>query len=202
MNSLEFTTWFLDTAVEAIDRLPITEINRMASILRGVKERGGRLFCIGCGGGQGHASHAAADFRRLAGIESYCPGDNASSVTALSNDIGFDRTYAEWLKQSQLCQKDCVLVISVGGGSCEKGVSLALVNALWLAKDCSAATLAIVGRDGGDSRSMVDCCVVIPPVEENLVTPITEGLQAVVLHLLVSHPDVKNSIKPKWESLK
>lgn len=201
MSGLEFVQKFLSCCRDSINNLPIADIDRMASILCEVRTRGGRLFIAGSGGGAGHASHAAADFRKLASLESYCISDNVSGLTALTNDTGWAEAYSEWLKQSTIWKLDSLLVISVGGGDIELNVSPNLINAIDTAKAAGAKVLSIVGRNGGYCKTHSDCCVLIPNTCDAQVTPITEGLQSVILHLLVSHPFLK-AATPKWESMK
>lgn len=186
-------------AVAAIARgLDPGQIARMAALLRAVRDRGGRLFVLGSGGGAGHASHAACDFRKLAGIEAWCPTDNVSELTARINDEGWDGSLAAMLAASRLAARDAVLVFSVGGGDEVRRISVNLVRAVRFAKDCGATVLGVVGRDGGATAGMADACIVIPPIEPTLVTPLTEAFQAVVWHLLVSHPLLQ--VAPaKWE---
>lgn len=175
-------------------------IDLMAKILSDVREDGGRLFMIGSGGGAGHSSHAASDFRKICNIETYAVYDNVSELTARVNDEGWDTTIVNWLKVSRFNSKDCVFVFSVGGGDAEKNVSANLVNAMSYAKELGAKIVGAVGKDGGYAKKVGDAVLVIPNVEPNLVTPISEGLQAVIWHLLVSHP-LLNLNQAKWESI-
>jgi len=180
--------------LSAIDR---GSIERLADELSALRERGGRLFVLGVGGGAGHASHAVNDFRKLCGIEAYAPSDNVSELTARVNDEGWATAYSEWLKVSRLDAKDMLFVFSVGGGNLEAGVSPNLVRALELGRSLGAKIGGVVGRDGGHTARVADACVLIPTVNEAAVTPHTEGTQAVIWHLLVSHP--KLQIRPtKW----
>jgi len=176
---------YTSSALEGIDN---NQVEAAAKILASVREQGGRLFLLGSGGGAGHASHAVCDFRKLCNIESYAPYDNVSELTARVNDEGWDTTLANWLKVSRISSKDCVFVFSVGGGNKEHNISNNLVKAVVLAKQVGAKVVGIVGRDGGFTKEVGDAVIVIPTVEAKLVTPITEGLQAVVWHLLCSHP--------------
>jgi D-sedoheptulose 7-phosphate isomerase len=173
----------------------------MAKGLARVREDGGRLFILGVGGSAGHAGHAVNDFRKLCGFEAYAPTDNVSELTARVNDEGWDTSFSEWLKVSRLRKGDGVLVFSVGGGSREKNVSVNLVKSLELARDVGAGVFGIVGRDGGFTKEVADACVVIPTVSSERITPHTEGMCAVVWHLLVSHPALQRSAT-KWESVK
>jgi D-sedoheptulose 7-phosphate isomerase len=193
-------TYFAETA-DILGRIDRDDVERLAAGLAEVRDRGGRLFLLGVGGSAGHASHAANDFRKLCGLESYAPTDNVSELTARINDDGWDTSYAEWLRGSRLSAEDAVLVFSVGGGSAEQNISVNLVRALDLAREVGASTFGIVGRDGGHTRQVADACVVIPTVRVDRVTPHTEGLCAVVWHLLVSHPVLERH-PTKWESLR
>jgi D-sedoheptulose 7-phosphate isomerase len=176
-------------------------VEQVASGLAQVRERGGRLFILGVGGSAGHASHAVNDFRKLCGFEAYTPTDNVSELTARVNDEGWDTTFSEWLRGSRLSPQDALLVFSVGGGDRERGVSANLVAAVELAKETGAAVFGIVGRDGGFTRQSADASVLIPPLFQERVTPHTEGLCAVVWHLLVSHPKLQRK-GTKWESMR
>ncbi|HYZ92812.1 MAG TPA: SIS domain-containing protein [Actinomycetota bacterium] len=195
-----FPDTYLSETAEIISRLDRGEIERLAQGLADVREAGGRLFLLGVGGSAAHASHAANDFRKLCGLESYAPTDNVSELTARINDDGWETSYADWLRGSRLSERDAVLVFSVGGGSAERNISMNLVRALDLAREAGAKAFGIVGRDGGYTREVADACVVIPTASEERVTPHTEGLCAVVWHLLVSHPVLQRSAT-KWESL-
>ncbi len=195
-----FVEKYIKQTIEIVDGFDRGEINKMAEGLAAIRARGGRLFIIGSGGGAGHASHATNDFRKIVGIEAYCPTDNVSELTARINDDGWDTSYSNWLKASRFNGKDGILCFSVGGGDLENSVSVNLVNCIRLAKEVGASVYGIVGRKGGYTKQMADACVVIPPIDGELVTPHTEGLQAVVWHLLVSHPSLK-AIQTKWESV-
>jgi D-sedoheptulose 7-phosphate isomerase len=177
------------------------EIERCAEGLASVRERGGRLFVLGVGGSAGHASHAVNDFRKICGFEAYAPTDNVSELTARTNDEGWDTTFSEWLRGSRLGDRDGVLVFSVGGGDRERGVSVNLVRAVELAKEHGAAVFGIVGRDGGFTAQAANACIVLPPLYPEHVTPLTEGLCAVIWHLLVTHPALAVN-RTKWESFK
>ena len=174
-------------------------IDRCAEVLARSREGGGRLFILGVGGSAGHASHAVNDFRKICGFEAYAPTDNVSELTARINDEGWDSCFAEWLSGSRISARDAVLVFSVGGGNKEKNISVNLIRALELAKSRGASVVGIVGKDGGYTRTVSDACVLIPPVFADRITPHTEGLCAVVWHLLVSHPALKQK-QTKWES--
>lgn len=197
---LPYIEQYLAEAKQIIDALDRSSIERMIEVLKRVRERGGRLFIIGVGGGAGHASHAVNDFRKIAGIESYTPVDNVSEFSARVNDDGWESVFANWLAGSRLSAKDAVLVFSVGGGHAEKKVSANIVEALKFAKQVGAKALGIVGRDGGYTKKVADACVVVPVVNPDTITPHTESLQALIWHLLVSHPELKKA-EGKWESL-
>ena len=176
-------------------------VERMVKVLTDVRERGGRLFLVGSGGGAGHASHATCDFRKIGGFEAYCPTDNVSELSARVNDDGWDTSVSNWLRGSRLCGDDCLIDYSVGGGSEEKNISMNLVNAVRLAREVGARVVGVVGRDGGFTAKVADACVVVPTVDADLVTAHTEAFQAVVWHMLVSHPAIQMSAM-KWESTK
>lgn len=186
---------------EIVDRIDRDSLNRMIGILKNVRDGKGRLFILGVGGGAGHASHAVNDFRKLAGIESYTPVDNVPELTARTNDEGWHTVFANWLRVSSLNSKDAIMVFSVGGGNVEKNVSANIVEALKLARGVDAKILGIVGRDGGYTKEVAHACVVVPVVNPETVTPHTEGFQAVIWHLIVSHPKFRVN-EGKWESLK
>ena len=186
---------------EVCSGLDPNSIEAMVQVLRKTRDDFGRLFVLGVGGSAANASHAVNDFRKICGLETYAPTDNVSELTARTNDEGWDTVFAEWLKGSRLNNKDCLLILSVGGGNLEKNVSPNLVKALMHAKEVGAKITGIVGRDGGYTAEVADACVVIPPVNKMNVTPHTEAFQAVVWHLLVSHPDLQK-YEMKWESIK
>jgi D-sedoheptulose 7-phosphate isomerase len=196
-----FADDFLAETTEIVAALDREDIERVASGLAGVRDGGGRLFILGVGGSAGHASHAVNDFRKLCALESYAPTDNVSELTARVNDEGWDTTFAEWLKGSRIGKRDAVLVFSVGGGDRERGISANLVLALELARSEGARVFGVVGRDGGYTRKVADASVVIPPLHPDRTTPHTEGLCAVVWHLLVTHPALART-PTKWESVK
>ncbi|MHB8415763.1 MAG: SIS domain-containing protein [Acidiferrobacteraceae bacterium] len=195
-----FAKQFLNEAQEVARKLDVDSVERVAAALADVRSRGGRLFILGVGGSAGNASHAVNDFRKLAGLESYAPTDNVSELTARTNDEGWETVFSAWLETSRLNAQDAVLVFSVGGGDLERNVSPNLVRALQYAKGVGATVLGIVGRDGGFTAKVADACVVIPTVNQAHVTPHTEAFQAVVWHLLVSHPALKAKAT-KWESV-
>lgn len=197
---MSFSEEFCALTADVARKLRADRIEAMAAGLAAVRERGGRLFFLGVGGGAGHASHAVNDFRKLAGFECYTPTDNVSELTARINDDGWETSYARWLEGSRIGAADAVFVFSVGGGNAAKGVSLNLVRALELAKRVGAKVFGVVGRDGGYTAQVADVAIVIPTVDAELVTPLTEAFQAVVWHLLVAHPRLKVGAM-KWESL-
>ena len=190
---------YLTEASKIIDLLDAAAIDRMVGLLRALRERGGRLFFLGVGGSAANCSHAVNDFRKLAGIEAYAPTDNVSELTARTNDEGWASVFVEWLKVSHLRAEDMVFVLSVGGGSLEKNISPNLVTALQHAREVGASVAGIVGRDGGYTAQVADACVIVPTVDSKTVTPHTEAFQAVIWHLLVSHPALK-AAPTKWES--
>jgi D-sedoheptulose 7-phosphate isomerase len=197
---LSFADDYLTETRELVNALDGEAIERVAAGLASVRERGGRLFILGVGGSAAHASHAVNDFRKLCGFEAYCPTDNVSELTARTNDDGFDDTFAAWLRGSRLGGRDAVLVYSVGGGDAERGVSTNIVRALELAGEVGAGVFGVVGRDGGHTARVADACVIIPPLFADRITPHTEGLCAVIWHLLVSHPKLQSETA-RWESL-
>jgi D-sedoheptulose 7-phosphate isomerase len=196
---MTFSELYLSETVEIIGRIESAQVERCATGISEVRERGGRLFILGVGGSAGHASHAVNDFRKLCGIESYAPTDNVSELTARTNDEGWDTTFSAWLRTSRLNDRDAVLVFSVGGGDQERQISVNLVRGIEVARQCGAGIFGIVGREGGFTAQTADACVVIPPAVDSRITPHTEGLCAVVWHLLVSHPALARN-PTKWES--
>lgn len=182
-----------------LQKLDLQAIERMAELLVNLRERSGRLFILGVGGGAGHASHAVNDFRKIAGIEAYSPSDNVSELTARINDDGWETAYSNWLRGSRLNVQDMILVFSVGGGDLQRNISANLVRALQFAREVGSKICGIVGRDGGYTAQVADACVIVPVVNPDHVTPHTESFQALVWHLLVSHPQVMAS-QMKWES--
>jgi D-sedoheptulose 7-phosphate isomerase len=189
----------LAEASQIIQQLDVSAIEKMADALAELKSTGGRLFFLGVGGSAGNCSHAVNDFRKIVGIETYAPTDNVSELTARTNDEGWDTIFSEWLKISKLSSKDAVFILSVGGGNLEKNISPNLVAALKHAKNVGATVLGVVGRDGGYTAKVADACVIIPTVNPDTITPHSEAFQAVVWHLLVSHPKLKAQ-QTKWES--
>lgn len=194
-----YTDTYLKQAMQVIEELDRGVIERMVELLVETRKRGGRLFILGVGGSAANASHAVNDFRKIAGMEAYAPTDNVSELTARTNDDGWDTVFAEWLAGSRLNEKDLILVFSVGGGNRELNVSVNLVRALEYAKEVGAQVCGIVGRDGGYTAKVADACAIVPSVEPQSVTPLTEAFQGVIWHLIVSHPDLKVG-KMKWES--
>jgi D-sedoheptulose 7-phosphate isomerase len=177
------------------------QIYKMINELKKIRNKGGRIFFLGVGGGAANASHAVNDFRKICGFEAYTPLDNISELSARVNDEGWESIFANWLRGSRLCEKDGVFVFSVGGGNKEKNISPNLIEALKYAKKGGAKILGIVGRDGGYTAKAADACVIIPPINSETVTPHTESFQAVVWHLIISHPEMKVT-EMKWESIK
>lgn len=192
---------YLEEASRILDALDVAAIERLLNALRELREKDGRLFCLGVGGGAGHASHAVCDFRKIAGIEAYAPTDNVSELTARANDNGWGSIFVDWLKVGRLNRNDMVLVFSVGGGDLERNISTNLVQALSYAKEIGASICGVVGRDGGYTAQVADVCIVVPTVNPETVTPHTEAFQAVIWHLLVSHPALR-AIEMKWESVR
>ena len=190
----------LNEVRQIIESIDVEAIESMVKLLVQVRTDGGRLFFLGVGGSAGNCSHAVNDFRKIAGFESYAPTDNVSELTARTNDEGWDTVFVEWLKTSRLSERDAVFVFSVGGGDLEKNVSPNLVRALQYAKAVGAGITGVVGRDGGFTATVADVCVIVPTVNPETITPHAEAFQAVVWHLLVSHPGLKVS-ETKWEAI-
>ena len=199
MASPSYTQTFLAETAAIAQELPGDEIEAMATGLAAVRERGGRLFILGVGGGAGHASHAVNDFRKICHLESYTPVDNVSELTARTNDEGWETTYTAWLRTSRLGEHDAILVFSVGGGSREHDVSMNLVHAVELAKEVGASIYGIVGKPDGTTAQLADVCVVVPSPAARR-TPHVEAFQAVLWHLLVSHPALAAQAG-KWETV-
>ncbi len=196
---MSYTDQHLDEAMRILQQIDRARIEQMVSVLAAVRARGGRLFFLGVGGSAGNCGHAVNDFRKLAGFEAYAPTDNVSELTARTNDEGWDTVFAAWLEGSRLRREDAVFVFSVGGGSLEKNVSPNLVRAVQFARQIGSTILGVVGRDGGYTAQVADVCVIIPTVNPDAITPHSEAFQAVVWHLLVSHPTLKTN-PTKWES--
>lgn len=191
---------FLARVAEAARLVDDAAVERIVVRLAEVRGGRGRLFLIGVGGSAANASHAVNDFRKLCGIETYTPADNVSELTARTNDEGWETTFEAWLRTSNLCERDAVFVLSVGGGDAERGVSVNLIRAIDLAKERGAAVLGIVGRDGGHTARVGDAVAIVPTVDAALVTPIAESFQSVILHGIVSHPLLAQG-EAKWEGL-
>jgi len=191
---------YLREATQIIEQLDRGIIEQMVQLFLRTRERGGRLFILGVGGSAGNASHAVNDFRKIGGMEAYAPTDNVSELTARVNDEGWDTVFSNWLEGSRLNDKDLVFVLSVGGGNREMNISVNLVRALEYAREVGASICGIVGRDGGYTAQVADVCVIVPPINAQTVTPLSESFQAVIWHLIVSHPDVQVG-EMKWESV-
>ena len=196
---MSYAAQHMKEAVEIIQKIDVSAIEKMADLLAMVKADGGRIFFLGVGGSAGNCSHAVNDFRKIVGIESYAPTDNVSELTARTNDEGWATVFVEWLKISKLQAKDALFIFSVGGGNLEKNISPNLVEAIKLAKAVGAKVTGVVGRDGGYTAQAADACVIVPTVNPETITPHSEAFQAVVWHLLVSHPKLKAN-QTKWES--
>ena len=196
----DFVQDYLRETQEVVARLDAAAIERLADILGQTRDGGGRLFVLGVGGSAANASHAVNDFRKLAGFEAYAPTDNVSELTARTNDEGWASVFEGWFRVSRLGPQDLVLVLSVGGGNAEKNVSPNLVVALQYARQVGAKIIGIVGRDGGYTATVADACVIVPTVNPAHTTPHAEAFQAVIWHLLVSHPRLQRA-PTKWESL-
>jgi len=195
-------TWaaaYLAEASAVLARLDANAVERLAALLVDLRNRGGRLFVLGVGGSAANASHAVNDMRKLCGIEAYTPTDNVAELTARVNDEGWETSFVEWLRVSRLGGRDMVLVFSVGGGDLARRISPNLVRALQLAKEVGASIGGVVGRDGGYTAQVAEACVIVPTVNPETVTPHTEAFQAVIAHLLVSHPALQTT-RAKWES--
>ena len=188
---MNYTEQFVGQAVQILQQMDQDSVERVLELLLEVKTRGGRILFLGVGGGAGHASHAVNDFRKIAGIEAYTPTDNVSELTARVNDDGWETSFVNWLRGSRLNAHDMVFVFSVGGGDLQRNISANLVRALQYAKEVGATICGVVGRDGGYTAQVADACVLIPVVDPETVTPHTEAFQALVWHLLVSHPRLK-----------
>lgn len=197
---MSYSIQHLKETADIVAQINADDCEKCAQELVDVRARGGRLFILGAGGSAANASHAVNDFRKIAGIECYAPTDNVSELTARTNDDGWASVYVEWLRGSRLNAKDCLLILSVGGGSLEKNVSPGFVHAIQLARQVGARVIGIVGKDGGYTKQQADACVLIPTVNANNITPHSEAFQAVVWHLWVSHPAVKVN-QTKWESV-
>lgn len=197
---MNFINQYFEEAINIIDKIDRIQISKMVSIIHELRLNKGRMFILGVGGGAGHASHAVNDFRKICGIEAYTPTDNVSELTARVNDDGWETAYVNWLKISQLNKNDMLFVFSVGGGNLEKNISVNILKSLEFAKQLGAKICGVVGRDGGYTAQVADACVIVPPINPETVTPHTEAFQAVIWHLLVSHPDLQK-YEMKWESV-
>jgi len=196
---MSYARQHLAEAAEVIARIDVDAIERVADLLARLRDREGRLFFLGVGGSAGNCSHAVNDFRKIVGIESYAPTDNVSELTARTNDEGWETVFVEWLKTSRLSKNDMLFIFSVGGGNLDKNISPNLVRALQHAKTVGAEVVGVVGRDGGYTAKVADACVIVPTVNPETITPHSEAFQAVIWHLLVSHPLLKQK-QTKWES--
>src|SRR5258707_14084366 len=197
---MSYAAQYLQEAADILALLDPSAIERAADLLLQLRERSGRLFLLGVGGGAGHASHAVCDFRKIAQIEAYAPSDNVSELTARVNDDGWETCYANWLRGCRMNEADMVFVFSVGGGDARENISANLVRALEYAQEVRATICGVVGRDGGYTAQVADACVLIPVVNPSSITPHTESFQAMIWHLLVSHPKLK-AAEMKWESV-
>ena len=198
---MSYTSQYIQEVTDILNRLDTTVIDRMIELLVALRERNGRLFFLGVGGSAANASHAVNDFRKLAGIEAYTPTDNVSELTARVNDESWESVFVNWLRGSRLSASDMVFVLSVGGGNLERNISPNLVRALEYAREVGATICGIVGRDGGFTAQVADACAIVPTVNPKTVTPHTESFQAVIWHLLVSHPSLQVA-EMKWESVR
>ena len=198
---MSFSKDYLNECIEICNKIDAQEIEKMASLIKSIRDNDGRIFFLGVGGGAGHAGHAVNDFRKICSIESYAPTDNVSELTARVNDDGWDTSYVNWLKGSKLCKKDLLFVFSVGGGNLEKNISVNILKSLQLGVERGSKICGVVGRDGGYTAQVADACIVVPTVNEANITPHTEAFQAVVWHLLVAHPMLLAN-EMKWESVK
>ena len=198
---MSYTTEYIAEASQILTQLDVTAIDRMVALLGELRERGGRLFFLGVGGSAANASHAVNDFRKICGIEAYAPTDNVSELTARVNDDGWETVFVNWLRVSRLSLRDMILVFSVGGGDLERNISPNLVRALEYAQETGTPVAGVVGRAGGYTAKVAEACVIVPTVSPETVTPHAEAFQAVVWHLLVSHPILKTG-ETKWESVR
>ena len=196
---MSYAQQHINEAIKILQQINIHDIEKMAELISRVKQTEGRIFFLGVGGSAGNCSHAVNDFRKIVGMEAYTPTDNVSELTARTNDEGWATVFVEWLKTSKLNANDIIFVLSVGGGNLDKNISPNLVLALQHAKKIGARITGIVGRDGGYTAKVADACVIIPTVNPENITPHSEAFQAVVWHLLVSHPKLKIH-QTKWET--
>ena len=197
---MNYTDKHLSESIEIIKKIQSSKVEKMIDIILNVKKKSGRIFFLGVGGSAGNCSHAVNDFRKILGIESYAPTDNVSELTARTNDDGWNSIFSEWLKVSNLSKNDLIFIFSVGGGSQEKNISTNLIEALNYGKSVGTKIVGVVGRDGGYTAKVADACIIVPIVNEKNITPHTEAFQAIIWHLIVSHPKLKLN-ETKWESL-
>lgn len=195
---VNYTTQHISETLDVLKQLDVNAIEKMVDLVLRVKQNKGRLFFLGVGGSAANCSHAVNDFRKIVQIESYAPTDNISEITARTNDEGWSTIFVEWLKTSQLQSRDGVFVFSVGGGCSERNISYHLILALQYAKEIGSTIMGVVGRDGGYTAQVADACVMIPVVNPETITPHTEACQAIIWHLMVSHPKLKIK-QTKWE---
>ncbi len=196
---MSHTTDYIHDAIQILTQLDVQTLDRMVSMLVKLRERAGRLFILGVGGSAANASHMVNDFRKIAQIETYAPTDNVSELTARTNDEGWETVFVQWLATSRLCDRDMVFILSVGGGDLERNISPNLVRALEYAQEVGTTICGVVGRNGGYTARVADACVIVPTVNTTTVTPHAEAFQAVLWHLLVSHPALR-AVEMKWES--
>ena len=196
---MSYSEEHLKEVIEITKRIDAAAVEKMVKIIADVRKNNGRMFFLGVGGSAGNSNHAVNDFRKIAGIEAYTPTDNVSELTARTNDEGWHTVFASWLKTSRLNKNDALFIFSVGGGNEEKNISANIVQALKLGKEVGCKILGVVGRDGGYTAKVADACVIVPTVNPENVTPHSEAFQAVIWHLIVSHPDIKVN-RTKWES--
>ena len=197
---MTYSQQHLDETISIINQINVNDIEKVAKLLSVIKEEKGRIFFLGVGGSAGNCSHAVNDFRKIVEIESYAPTDNVSELTARTNDEGWPTIFEQWLKLSKLNKKDAIFILSVGGGNLDQNISPNIVNALKFAKKVGAKITGVVGKDGGYTAKVADVCVIIPVVNKETITPHSEAFQAVIWHLLVSHPLLKQN-QTKWESV-
>jgi D-sedoheptulose 7-phosphate isomerase len=197
---MSYAQQHLQEAATIISKINIEACEQCVKELVKLREREGRLFILGVGGSAANASHAVNDFRKIGGFEAYAPTDNVSELTARTNDEGWATVFAEWLRGSRLCEKDALLIFSVGGGNLEQNISPNLVKAVQFAKQVGARVLGILGKEGGYTTTVADACVIVPTVNHETITPHSEAFQAVIWHLWISHPDLKLH-QTKWESV-
>ena len=197
---MDFIQKFLNESTQIIEKLNVQEIELAINILKNTKHQQGRLFILGVGGSAANASHAVNDFRKIVGLEAYAPTDNVSELTARTNDEGWESVFVKWLETSKLNEKDCILVLSVGGGNLANNISPNLIAALKYAKQQNATIIGIVGRDGGFTKTVADACILIPTINAENITAHAEAFQGIIWHLLVSHPQLKMT-QTKWESV-